>query len=62
MQQLIFSYFVIHFVCNFCTYFIFVVQIPELNTVRSLSLSERAITVALAVSLDCDYFSRHGGW
>ncbi|CAN1160196.1 Altered inheritance rate of mitochondria protein 25 [Linum perenne] len=36
--------------------------IEELEVVRPLSLSERAITVALAISLDNDYFSRHGGW
>ncbi|XP_057872411.2 uncharacterized protein LOC131078677 isoform X1 [Cryptomeria japonica] len=37
-------------------------QIHELDVYRPLSLSERAITVALAVSLDNDYFSRHSGW
>ncbi|KAI3454610.1 hypothetical protein Pfo_011273 [Paulownia fortunei] len=36
--------------------------VQELNVTRSLSLSERAVAVALAVSLDNDYFSRHGGW
>lgn len=36
--------------------------IEELNVTRPLTLSERAVTVALAVSLDNDYFSRHGGW
>lgn len=34
----------------------------EFEVARPLSLSERAVTVALAVSLDNDYFSRHGGW
>ncbi|XP_047339590.1 phospholipid scramblase family protein C343.06c [Impatiens glandulifera] len=34
----------------------------ELEVVRPLTLSERAVTLALAVSLDNDYFSRHGGW
>ncbi|KAL1822353.1 hypothetical protein ACET3Z_009131 [Daucus carota] len=34
----------------------------ELQVVRPLTLSERAVAVALAVSLDNDYFSRHGGW
>ncbi|KAL0318322.1 UNVERIFIED_CONTAM: Altered inheritance rate of mitochondria protein 25 [Sesamum angustifolium] len=36
--------------------------VQELNVSRSLTLSERAVAVALAVSLDNDYFSRHGGW
>ncbi|KAK6123262.1 hypothetical protein DH2020_042990 [Rehmannia glutinosa] len=36
--------------------------VQELNVTRSLTLSERAVAVALAVSLDNDYFSRHGGW
>ncbi|CAH9122376.1 unnamed protein product [Cuscuta epithymum] len=36
--------------------------IQELDVVRPLTLSERAVAVALAVSLDNDYFSRHGGW
>ncbi|KAH7688765.1 Diphosphate--fructose-6-phosphate 1-phosphotransferase protein [Dioscorea alata] len=36
--------------------------IPELEVARPLSLTERAVTVALAVSLDTDYFSRGGGW
>ncbi|KAI4322052.1 hypothetical protein L6164_021775 [Bauhinia variegata] len=36
--------------------------IQELEVSRSLSLSERAVVVALAISLDNDYFSRHGGW
>ncbi|KAF2288030.1 hypothetical protein GH714_004000 [Hevea brasiliensis] len=30
--------------------------------VARLTLSERAVAVALAISLDNDYFSRHGGW
>ncbi|XP_068650999.1 altered inheritance rate of mitochondria protein 25 [Aristolochia californica] len=37
-------------------------EIPELNTSRPLTLSERAVALALAISLDNDYFSRHGGW
>ncbi|KAJ8771342.1 hypothetical protein K2173_026519 [Erythroxylum novogranatense] len=37
-------------------------EIEELEVVRPLTLSERAVTVALAISLDNDYFSRHGGW
>ncbi|XP_068331106.1 phospholipid scramblase family protein C343.06c-like isoform X2 [Pyrus communis] len=36
--------------------------INELEVIRPLTLLERAVTVALAVSLDNDYFSRHGGW
>ncbi|XP_065852965.1 altered inheritance rate of mitochondria protein 25 [Euphorbia lathyris] len=36
--------------------------IHELEVGRPLSLSERAVAVALAISLDNDYFSRHGGW
>ncbi|KAH6771073.1 scramblase-like protein [Perilla frutescens var. hirtella] len=36
--------------------------VQELDVSRSLTLSERAVAVALAVSLDNDYFSRHGGW
>ncbi|XP_073136561.1 altered inheritance rate of mitochondria protein 25 isoform X2 [Henckelia pumila] len=36
--------------------------IQELSVARPLTLSERAVAVALAVSLDNDYFSRHGGW
>ncbi|KAK9144176.1 hypothetical protein Sjap_004079 [Stephania japonica] len=37
-------------------------MIEELKVVRPLTLSERAVALALAVSLDNDYFSRHGGW
>lgn len=37
-------------------------QIQELDVSRPLTLLERAVTVALAVSLDNDYFSRHSGW
>ncbi|XP_042506986.1 altered inheritance rate of mitochondria protein 25-like [Macadamia integrifolia] len=37
-------------------------MIQELETSHPLTLLERAVTVALAVSLDNDYFSRHGGW
>jgi hypothetical protein len=29
---------------------------------RPLTLSERAVVLTLAISLDNDYFSRHGGW
>ncbi|KAH0978643.1 hypothetical protein GBA52_005820 [Prunus armeniaca] len=36
--------------------------IEELEVRRPLTLLERAVTVALAISLDNDYFSRHGGW
>lgn len=36
--------------------------IEKLEVVRPLTLSERAVAVALAVSLDSDYFSRRGGW
>ncbi|XP_026406397.1 altered inheritance rate of mitochondria protein 25-like isoform X1 [Papaver somniferum] len=36
--------------------------IQDLEVERPLTLSERAVAVALAVSLDNDYFSRHGGW
>ncbi|KAL5568174.1 hypothetical protein UlMin_024749 [Ulmus minor] len=37
-------------------------QVQELDVARLLTLSERAVAVALAISLDNDYFSRHGGW
>ncbi|PKI65853.1 hypothetical protein CRG98_013757 [Punica granatum] len=37
-------------------------KIRELKVVRPLTLSERAVALALAVSLDNDYFSRHGDW
>ncbi|CAH2052427.1 unnamed protein product [Thlaspi arvense] len=37
-------------------------MIEELEVKRPLSLSERAVALALAISLDNDYFSRHGGW
>lgn len=37
-------------------------QIEDLEVSRKLTLAERAVTVALAISLDNDYFSRHGGW
>uniref|UniRef100_A0A9I9DEU8 Phospholipid scramblase n=1 Tax=Cucumis melo TaxID=3656 RepID=A0A9I9DEU8_CUCME len=36
--------------------------VQELEVARQLTLSERAVAVALAISLDNDYFSRHGGW
>ncbi|CAL9061855.1 unnamed protein product [Musa banksii] len=36
--------------------------IQELEVARPLTLSERAVAVALAVSLDNDYFSRSRGW
>ncbi|KAJ6676651.1 PHOSPHOLIPID SCRAMBLASE [Salix viminalis] len=35
--------------------------IQELEVARPLTLAERAVAVALAISLDNDYFSRHGG-
>ncbi|KAI3819012.1 hypothetical protein L1987_12834 [Smallanthus sonchifolius] len=37
-------------------------KVEEFEVARPLTLLERAVTVALAVSLDNDYFSRHGGW
>ncbi|GMY06431.1 altered inheritance rate of mitochondria protein 25-like [Fagus crenata] len=37
-------------------------MIQELEVARPLTMSERAVAVALAISLDNDYFSRHGGW
>ncbi|KAF5749334.1 altered inheritance rate of mitochondria protein 25 isoform X2 [Tripterygium wilfordii] len=37
-------------------------EVLELDVARQLTLSERAVAVALAISLDNDYFSRHGGW
>ncbi|KAK8995716.1 hypothetical protein V6N11_075975 [Hibiscus sabdariffa] len=37
-------------------------MIQELDVSRPLTLSERAVALALAISLDNDYFSRHGGW
>ncbi|OIW08803.1 hypothetical protein TanjilG_16384 [Lupinus angustifolius] len=36
--------------------------IEDLEVSRPLTLAERAVAVALAISLDNDYFSRHGGW
>lgn len=36
--------------------------IQKLEVARPLTMSERAVAVALAVSLDNDYFSRSGGW
>lgn len=36
-----------------------VYQVDALAVTRPLSLTERAVTLALAVSLDNDYFSRH---
>ncbi|KAJ1410209.1 Tubby-like, C-terminal [Sesbania bispinosa] len=36
--------------------------IQDLEVIRPLTLAERAVAVALAISLDNDYFSRHGGW
>lgn len=36
--------------------------IEDLEVRRPLTLAERAVAVALAISLDNDYFSRHGGW
>ncbi|KAL6651318.1 hypothetical protein ACP70R_010243 [Stipagrostis hirtigluma subsp. patula] len=37
-------------------------DIEELHVVRQLTLPERAVALALAISLDSDYFSRRGGW
>ncbi|XP_076945552.1 phospholipid scramblase family protein C343.06c-like [Bidens hawaiensis] len=37
-------------------------EVEEFEVARPLTLWERAVTVALAVSLDNDYFSRRGGW
>ncbi|KAJ3680691.1 hypothetical protein LUZ60_016969 [Juncus effusus] len=37
-------------------------HIEQLEVARPLTLSERAVAVALAISLDNDYFSRRGGW
>ena len=34
-------------------------QAEPLSVVRSLTISERAVALALAISLDNDYFSRH---
>ncbi|XP_028774064.1 altered inheritance rate of mitochondria protein 25 [Neltuma alba] len=36
--------------------------IQDLEVVRPLTLSERAVALALAISLDNDYFSRRRGW
>ncbi|KAL1191805.1 hypothetical protein V5N11_019014 [Cardamine amara subsp. amara] len=36
-------------------------NVEELEVKRPLDLSERAVALALAISLDNDYFSRHGG-
>lgn len=36
--------------------------VQELQVKRPLTISERAVAIALAVSLDNDYFSVHGGW
>ncbi|OEL32828.1 hypothetical protein BAE44_0006152 [Dichanthelium oligosanthes] len=37
-------------------------DVEELHVARQLTLPERAVALALAVSLDSDYFSRRGGW
>jgi len=37
-------------------------QVEELHVTRQLTLPERAVALALAISLDSDYFSRRGGW
>ncbi|XLR18008.1 hypothetical protein S83_045920, partial [Arachis hypogaea] len=37
-------------------------KMEELEVIRPLTLAERAVAVALAISLDNDFFSRHGGW
>ncbi|CAI9108466.1 OLC1v1008058C1 [Oldenlandia corymbosa var. corymbosa] len=34
----------------------------QLEVKHPLTLAQRAVAVALAISLDNDYFSRHGGW
>ncbi|KAL5650375.1 hypothetical protein ACJX0J_041184, partial [Zea mays] len=36
-------------------------DVEELHVVRQLTLPERAVALALAISLDSDYFSRRGG-
>ncbi|KAL5675108.1 hypothetical protein ACJX0J_011239, partial [Zea mays] len=36
-------------------------QTKELHVVRQLTLPERVVALALAISLDSDYFSRRGG-
>ena len=36
-------------------------QVDALAVARPLSLTERAVVLALAVSLDNDYFSQHSG-
>ena len=51
-----------HFVRSPIWFLLVCVQIQELEVARPLILSERAVAVALAISLDNDYFSRHGGW
>ncbi|MCI16357.1 altered inheritance rate of mitochondria protein 25-like, partial [Trifolium medium] len=35
--------------------------IPDLDVIRPLTLAERAVTVALGISLDYDLFSTHTG-
>jgi len=37
-------------------------DVEELHVTRQLTLPERAVALALAISLDSDYFSRRGGW
>ncbi|RLM73219.1 altered inheritance rate of mitochondria protein 25 [Panicum miliaceum] len=37
-------------------------DVEELHVARQLTLPERAVALALAISLDSDYFSRRGGW
>ncbi|CAN6269138.1 unnamed protein product [Urochloa humidicola] len=37
-------------------------DVEELCVARQLTLPERAVALALAISLDSDYFSRRGGW
>jgi hypothetical protein len=36
-------------------------QAGKVEISRQLTLSERAVVLALAISLDNDYFSRHAG-
>lgn len=44
---------------NFPFFTLPALQVEDLDIVRPLTLSERAVAVALAVSLDNDFFSRH---
>ncbi|AQK45876.1 scramblase-related [Zea mays] len=54
---------VIAITCLFqLAYVSIMLQVEELHVVRQLTLPERAVALALAISLDSDYFSRRGGW